>query len=153
VPHLNFPGDRVFLTVFWKSRKCRDGAWITSTQTISCPNSFLVAIQSNLVGRRLTSKVDTALLNSQATEEQVNVLTISVLDFCLKACDVWICDSDVDGEEESLWMLRSVEGSFRRFGGSVLPPFSGPAMHNDFVGCWTLKMEAVGFSETLVNIC
>ena len=59
-----------------------------STQTVSCPDSFLAAIQSNLVGRRLTSAFDTALLNSQATEEQINVLTISVLDFYLKAGDV-----------------------------------------------------------------
>ena len=139
--------------VFWKSRKCRGGAWITSSQTVSCPDSFLAAIQWNLVGRRLTSAVDTALLNPQATDEEINVLTISVLDFYLKACDVWSCDSDVDREEESVWMLRRIDGSFRRFGGAFCLHLRGLANHKDFMGCWAVKMEAVRFSKTSVDIC
>jgi len=50
-------------------------------------------------------------------------------------------------------MLRRVDGSFRRFGGAFCLHLRGLAIHKDFVGCWALKMEAVRFSKTSVNIC
>jgi len=49
-------------------------------------------------------------------------------------------------------MLRRVDGSFRRFGGEFCLHLRGLAIHKDFVGCWALKMEAVRFSKTSVNI-